>query len=125
MSRLDDVKNAFLALTAGLTEDEKMWAIKQAFPNEVYRLSEAKIAEAFKMREAKHIKDFKNNDSNVTLDNTKEKFNIKYDDNIVEIGTAYSINVDIESEVECGYVGGGGMHFTYDNPEETTIRLMF
>lgn len=35
MSKLDEVKAVLIAATQGLTDEEKLWAIKQAFPNEV------------------------------------------------------------------------------------------
>lgn len=125
MSRLDDVKDAFLALTQGLTEEEKMWAVKHAFPDVLDALVIDGVAEGLSKQRIRHAKNFKDNNSDATVDNTKAKYNIKYDDNIIEIATGQNIDIDIDSTVECGYVGAGSMHFTYDNPEETTIRLMF
>lgn len=123
MSKLDEVKAAFLAVTQGLTAEEKLWAINAAFPDVVRDLIDVRVREEFNKRQAKDI--FEDNDSNLTVDNTKAQYNIKYDDNIVEIRTEQNIDIDIYSSVENGYVGAGGMHFTYDNPEETTIRLIF
>lgn len=126
MSRLDDVKDAFLALTQGLTVEEKEWVIKKAFPDVLRALVVDRVAEELSKERIRNIKRFKDGESeSISIDHTKQKYDIKYDNNTVEIVTDYSIDVDIESDVESGYVGAGGMHFTYDNPEETTIRLTF